>query len=53
LATEQAALKCLYLVNRSLDSTGKGQTRWTIRCKPALNAFAGTFGDRWASAEKY
>ena len=27
--TEQAAMKCLYLVTRSLDSTGKGQTRWT------------------------
>jgi hypothetical protein len=25
--TEQAALKCLYLVTRSLDPTGKGQTR--------------------------
>jgi transposase-like protein len=23
--TEQAALKCLYLVTRSLDPTGKGQ----------------------------
>jgi putative transposase len=51
--TEQAALKCLYLVTRSLDPTGKGQTRWTMRWKPALNAFSNTFGDRWPSAEKY
>ena len=51
--TEQAALKCLYLVTRSLDPTGKGQARWTMRWKPALNAFSNTFGDRWPSAEKY
>lgn len=51
--TEQAALKCLYLVTRSLDPTGKGQARWTMRWKPALNAFANTFGDRWPAAEKY
>ena len=29
--TEQAALKCLYLVTRSLDPTGKGQDRWATR----------------------
>jgi transposase-like protein len=51
--TEQAALKCLYLVTRSLDPTGKGQARWTMRWKPALNAFSNTFGDRWPSAQKY
>jgi len=45
VTNKQAALKCLYLVTRSLDPTGKGQTRWTIRWKPALNAFANTFGD--------
>ena len=44
--TEQAALKCLYLVTRSLDPKGTGQQRWTIRWKAALNAFAITFGDR-------
>ena len=33
--TEQAALKCLYLVTRSLDPTGVGRTRWTMRWKPA------------------
>jgi putative transposase len=44
--TEQAALKCLYLVTRSLDPTGKGRARWAIRWKPALNAFAITFAGR-------
>jgi transposase-like protein len=44
--TEQAAMKCLYLVVRSLDPTGKGATRWMNRWKPALNAFAITFEDR-------
>ena len=29
--SEQAALKCLYLVTRSLDPTGKGQARWITR----------------------
>ena len=51
--TEQAALKCLYLVTRSLDPTGKGRVRWTMRWKPALNAFAITFADRWPAAETY
>ena len=45
--SEQAALKCLYLVTRSLNPTGRGRTRWTMRWKPALNAFAITFADRW------
>jgi putative transposase len=49
--TEQAALKCLYLVTRSLDPTGAGRTRWTMRWKPAINAFAITFGDRFPAAE--
>jgi transposase-like protein len=51
--TEQAALKCLYLVTRSLDPTGAGRTRWTMRWKPALNAFAITFSDRFPAAESY
>jgi len=51
--TEQAALKCLYLVTRSLDPTGAGRTRWTMRWKPALNAFAITFADRFPAAETY
>ena len=44
--TDQAALKCLYLVTRSLDPTGRGKARWAIRWKPALNAFAITFAGR-------
>jgi transposase-like protein len=51
--TELAALKCLYLVTRSLDPTGTGRTRWAMRWKPALNAFAITFGDRFPAAETY
>jgi len=51
--SEQAALKCLYLVTRSLDPTGDGRARWTMRWKPALNAFAITFGDRFPAAETY
>jgi transposase-like protein len=43
---EQAALKCLYLVVRSLDPTGRGAERWMNRWKPALNAFAITFEGR-------
>ena len=49
--TEQAAMKCLYMVTRSLDPKGTGQTRWTMRWKPALNAFAITFADRMPAAE--
>jgi putative transposase len=44
--TEQAAIKCLYLVTRSLDPTGRGRARWITRWKPALNAFAITFEGR-------
>jgi putative transposase len=51
--TEQAALKCLYLVTRSLDPTGVGRARWAARWKPALNAFAITFSDRWPTAETH
>ena len=51
--SEQAALKCLYLVTRSLDPTGHGRARWTMRWKPALNAFAITFADRFPAAETY
>lgn len=49
--TEQAALKCLYLVTRSLDPTGTGRARWTMRWKPVINAMAITFSDRWPVAE--
>lgn len=51
--TEQAAMKCLYLVTRSLDPTGQGQARWTQRWKPALNAFSVTFAGRFPAAEQY
>jgi putative transposase len=44
--TELAALKCVYLVTRSLDPTGGGRARWVTRWKPALNAFAITFEGR-------
>ncbi|MBX3196011.1 MAG: IS256 family transposase [Microbacteriaceae bacterium] len=43
---DAAALKCLYLVTRSLDPTGRGRARWITRWKPALNAFAITFEGR-------
>jgi putative transposase len=51
--TDQAALKCLYLVTRSLDPTGAGTARWMVRWKPVINAFAITFGDRWPVTETY
>ena len=39
-------LKCLYLVTRSLDPTGRGKAGWVTRWKPSLNAFAITFEGR-------
>lgn len=48
--TEQAAMKTLYLVTRSLDPKGTGQKRWAVRWKPALNAFAVTFAARMPTA---
>jgi putative transposase len=48
---EQSAMKTLYLVTRSLDPKGTGQTRWAMRWKPALNAFAITFADRMPAAQ--
>jgi putative transposase len=50
---EQAALKCPYLVTRSLDPTRIGKTRWTLRWNLPLTAFAITFGDRFSAAETY
>ncbi|ONH60457.1 hypothetical protein CcI49_11550 [Frankia sp. CcI49] len=44
--SEEAALKCLYLVTRALDPTGRGRARWMIRWKPALNALAIAFEGR-------
>lgn len=43
---EQAALKCVYLAVMALDPTGAGRRRWTIRWKPALNAFDLAFEGR-------
>ncbi|BCW70936.1 hypothetical protein NicSoilB8_19800 [Arthrobacter sp. NicSoilB8] len=47
---EAAALKCLYLVTRSLDPTGGGRARWVMKWKPALNPFAITFAGRFERA---
>jgi putative transposase len=46
---ETAALKCLYLTIMILDPTGQGRRR----TKPALNAFAVTFSDRFPTAETH
>ncbi|MBP2435684.1 transposase-like protein [Microbacterium amylolyticum] len=43
---DAAVLKCLYLVTRSLDPTGRGRARWATRWKSALNAFAIAFEGR-------
>jgi transposase-like protein len=50
--TEQAALKCLYLVIHSLDPTGVGRKRWTNRWKKALNAFDITFDGRLTAGRR-
>jgi hypothetical protein len=31
----------------------QGRTRWTMRWKPVIDAFAITFSDRWPVAETY
>ena len=49
---EQAALKCVYLAIMSLDPTGQGRRRWTMRWKPALNAFEMTFEGRLTADRK-
>ncbi|MGH3661035.1 MAG: IS256 family transposase [Micromonosporaceae bacterium] len=49
---ETAALKCVYLAVMSLDPTGQGQRRWTMRWKPALNAFEITFEGRLSTTHK-
>lgn len=38
-SNEAAALKCIYMALMSLDPTGKGRKRWTMRWKAPLNAF--------------
>ncbi|MGW3464031.1 IS481 family transposase [Streptomyces olivaceoviridis] len=49
---ETAALKCVYMAIMSLDPTGKGQARWTMRWKTALNAFDITFNGRLSAARQ-
>jgi putative transposase len=41
-----AALKCVYTALMSLDPTGKGRRRWTMRWKAPLNAFQIAFEGR-------
>ncbi len=48
--TEQAALKCVYLALMSLDPTGDGRRRWTMRWKAPLNAFQIAFEGRLTPA---
>ena len=49
---EQAALKCVYMAIMSLDPTGTGQRRWSMRWKPALNAFDMTFDGRLSAGRR-
>ncbi|SDH73802.1 Transposase, Mutator family [Pseudonocardia oroxyli] len=49
---EAAALKCVYMAIMSLDPTGAGQRRWSMRWKPALNAFDNAFGERLSAARR-
>jgi transposase-like protein len=43
---ETAALKCIYMALMSLNPTGKGRKRCTMRWKAPLNAFRIAFGGR-------
>ncbi|SIN35855.1 Transposase (or an inactivated derivative) [Micromonospora cremea] len=43
---EQAALKCVYMALMSLDPTGAGRRRWTMRWKAPLNVFQIAFEGR-------
>ncbi|MFI8194794.1 IS256 family transposase [Streptomyces sp. NPDC085946] len=47
---EAAALKCVYMALMSLDPTGKGHKRWTMRWKAPLNAFQIAFEGRLTPA---
>jgi transposase-like protein len=47
---DQVALKCVYMAIMSLDPTGKGQARWTMRWKTALKAFEIIFDGRLSAA---
>jgi hypothetical protein len=50
--TDQAALKCVYLAVMSLDPTGTGRKRWTVRWKAALQAFGITFDGRLTAGRR-
>lgn len=43
---ETAAMKCIYMALMSLDPTGNGRKRWTMRWKAPLNAFQIEFEGR-------
>jgi transposase-like protein len=47
---ESAALKCVFMALMSLDPTGKGSKRWTMRWKAPLNAFQIAFEGRLTPA---
>lgn len=47
---EAAALKCVYMALMSLDPTGKGHKKWTMRWKAPLNAFQIAFEGRLTPA---
>ncbi len=49
---EEAALECVHMAIMSLDPTGRGQARWTMRWKTALNAFDITFEGRLSAARQ-
>lgn len=49
---EAAALKCVYMAVMSLDPTGSGRKRWTMRWKPALQAFDIAFDGRLTAGHR-
>ncbi|WP_455550725.1 IS256 family transposase [Actinacidiphila glaucinigra] len=49
---EAAALKCVYMAVMSLDPTGTGRKRWTMRWKPALQAFDIAFDGRLTAGRR-
>ncbi|MFE0731673.1 IS256 family transposase [Streptomyces antibioticus] len=49
--TEQAALKCVYMAVMSLNPTGAGRKRWTMRWKGAMNAFDLAFDGRLTAGQ--
>lgn len=48
---EAAAMKCIYMALMSLDPTGKGRKRWTMRWKAPFNSFQIGFEDRLTPIE--